>query len=1692
MRKLILILIFLLFAGDLVAQSSVSAQGSMVNIYNTIVRRDPSGDIVASTINAETGFEINGVPLASLDNVLWVDISFSAVTSTGSINRPYSTISAALTASTSGDLILVVPGVYSEHLAVTQDSISIIGVGGAEVTFLEALSSGGTGIALVDYTLIKGFHLTTDAAGAIIELNGGENSVQILDNVINSTGSGTFGISVGASGSDSLLIQGNTFKTNSGDGAIWLQKTNTNTVVDNNFFFGSDSTSGYAIQTAGINVGTFSNNVIDGYASGIFVHTVTSGTAGSYNVLIEGNTIKESAKAIRLGHASQSTNMDSIFVVDNTLHHNNIGVHIADDATILANTFEIIDNRFLENTSDYTNDHSTLVPYSILSWSNGIDARRVVTTAEVDETRHYEFLVDGQTDPAASAGVNTGYFAYNKTAGSNGVYTINALEGVARSSYADEAGTFRGVYGRTYTNADATSTMRTAIGGEFSARASYSGGTEAVAEGGTAFVGSRIWMAPYFTAGSLSNINNFHGLWLYNEHTSNSVTNAIFVDDAGGTGGWTNGLNFNGATIGTSELIGSQGEKWENVTTDGAWTTDATVDITKATTVAGGERGINLSITHDTNPLTGTLMGGRLNARVDIDSPAGSVTGLEVKAGNTSVGYDISVVRGVYSELVNKTPSGATTWDYARAYEANLDLNQGSAGNVNTITNAAMFYGNYNLPTVGTYATVTNGYGVKIRNEAVGGTGQMLDAGFYLDDLSHSGGIYGWDFGIDFSGIGANSGRFGTADIRGALGELWENSTVDGRWTTDGGLTVDGDILTSTNTRDIGSSGTRFNRAYFDTVFANVYTNSDFVLGESGFDVTVNADTLKGAPVWDGALVVTGTITLGTDLDLAGDIYLDATKKVIFADDADDHTYILESGADVLDTYVGGVLAQKITESTTISGVLYDVWDVTGALTANSMISDGVLQALGAFTSLGIDDNATSNAITIEADEDVILVQNLALVTTKEFLFDGGGGHTKLAETSDDVLDVVIGGESMILLTEATPNTIAITANTVNTGTYDVDGAASATSYASDSWVTGTYGTFTLGAAEKFYIDASSTEHTQTAGALDIDVKPTDTATGVVVADLHLSAPTNGIENTTHVGLNLQYTGDDTDDASSIVQLMQVGFTPNTSPTTVYGLYSNDNDLDYFVFNDGTAESRFDGEVHFANNAAAATFGLQTTDADVVVAFDGTTNQGSLTYMEDEDRFDFDNDISVGGNIAVGGTVDGIDIATDVAANTTHRGSNGTDHSLLGATPGTATASIALIVDANKDIDLGTGDLLATELSGTLQTAAQTNVTSLGTLTALAVDNLLLDGNDISSTSGALTINTANDDEDAFIYGTTGTIFHADADIHSVGIGGNSTTTARLTIRELVPEDSSATILLYAKSDNAANYALGSLLYWNQDVSDDGPTTVAQIQGRSVNANGSGGQLVFKTHDGTEGGEGSDPVERMRIDGSGDVTIQGSLTVIGASTEYGEMYLNANGNPTTIETASTPISVKEFTTGALSGWTFDAGGTGAVIAYYDRGANVGVHDDTHGLSTSDIISIRGTTDYNGIFSVTVVDADSFYIADTWNNDNGASDWDEASHLIAGADAAGTYKIDWDMSGAEGGGAGSTVTYVMYVNTTAQAKTTIQRKFANNDVGAFGGHGLISISVSDKVFLTANSSGTNPLTHSYGALVLEKL
>jgi len=67
-------------------------------------------------------------------------------------------------------------------------------------------------------------------------------------------------------------------------------------------------------------------------------------------------------------------------------------------------------------------------------------------------------------------------------------------------------------------------------------------------------------------------------------------------------------------------------------------------------------------------------------------------------------------------------------------------------------------------------------------------------------------------------------------------------------------------------------------------------------------------------------------------------------------------------------------------------------------------------------------------------------------------------------------------------------------------------------------------------------------------------------------------------------------------------------------------------------------------------------------------------------------------------------------------------------------TPGTATASKALVLDANLDIAT-INSLTATSITGTLQTAAQTNITTVGTLAGLTATGVV----NVSSHDGSTT-----------------------------------------------------------------------------------------------------------------------------------------------------------------------------------------------------------------------------------------------------------------------------------------------------------------------------------------------------------------
>lgn len=213
---------------------------------------------------------------------------------------------------------------------------------------------------------------------------------------------------------------------------------------------------------------------------------------------------------------------------------------------------------------------------------------------------------------------------------------------------------------------------------------------------------------------------------------------------------------------------------------------------------------------------------------------------------------------------------------------------------------------------------------------------------------------------------------------------------------------------------------------------------------------------------------------------------------------------------------------------------------------------------------------------------------------------------------------------------------------------------------------------------------------------------------------------------------------------------------------------------------------------------------------------------------------------------------------------------------------------------------------------------------------------------------------------------------------------------------------------------------------------------------------------------------------------------------------YGEMYLNNNGTASKINTAAYPVLLAHFTTGSLNGFTFDAGRiVEDDIDQETDQTQLGITTNAnHNLETGDIVSLTGMNNaaHNGITAITDTGDKTFTCDDiAYAANAGASTGVvvEGSHLIAGANAAGVYKVTWHLSTTAAGA--DTYLVTIYIGTTAHAMCRSQRKIPNNDQGALAGGAIAIIAATNKIYLAVtNTTGTNDLTNQYGNFTLHRL
>ena len=269
-------------------------------------------------------------------------------------------------------------------------------------------------------------------------------------------------------------------------------------------------------------------------------------------------------------------------------------------------------------------------------------------------------------------------------------------------------------------------------------------------------------------------------------------------------------------------------------------------------------------------------------------------------------------------------------------------------------------------------------------------------------------------------------------------------------------------------------------------------------------------------------------------------------------------------------------------------------------------------------------------------------------------------------------------------------------------------------------------------------------------------------------------------------------------------------------------------------------------------------------DADTELELTAPTMDinASTTVTVDTADLVITGDTSATGAVDITGDLDVDNINIDGNAIT----STDTNGDITISPNGTGT----VVIDTDLDVDninINGNAITSTDTNGNI--ALTPDGTGEVDISKVDIDSGTIDGVTIGGASaGAGTFTTITGSGDMNI--DSGTLF-VDASANAVGIGTTSPST-HLHIQ--APEETAKLRLQRSGSTNASDADLGEIEFFNSDGTSDGPNVSAKVTASTYTGAGAGGQLKFHTHDGTEaGGEGSDPVERMRIDGIGNVGI---------------------------------------------------------------------------------------------------------------------------------------------------------------------------------------------------------------------------
>jgi hypothetical protein len=594
------------------------------------------------------------------------------------------------------------------------------------------------------------------------------------------------------------------------------------------------------------------------------------------------------------------------------------------------------------------------------------------------------------------------------------------------------------------------------------------------------------------------------------------------------------------------------------------------------------------------------------------------------------------------------------------------------------------------------------------------------------------------------------------------------------------------------------------------TTAAGLWTLTETSL-DTTYDVKITSGTSIRYILWSDEITLKGIDTASLKVrgveGAAAPIYLFADQ----ADDAGDAWRIQASASDTLaigsDKAVAGTIIDYLTitnganaaaSTVTVGGILTvtTTLDVNGTadydVTDYDIASSGDIDLVSTNDAVGaiyLRENAgTSGTIKIHADQGTSVAEGAESVT---ILSDAGGvGVRSTANLANAVNLTVDGGTSSTMTlfndqgTAATEGAASIQLlsdvggvniksglNGANAILLTADGGTSETIVIHADQGTGTGSIELLSDAGGIELDAG-TDIILDAGGTDIFLKDDGTLFGTLhnsSGELVIKSSSSGTTAATFSGANVTFAGtvDATTDftiGSTVITDDVITFTPSSSDTVT--LTSSANGAFSLVTVD---------------NAAAA--------ANIQITADGTAELAGTTVTLDsaaDIELEATNDINVPASVGLTFGDDGEKIEGD-GSNLVVESSGTLDMNSGGVLTLDSGAAIniepaggsAILLDGTISVDAGvvTGasSITSTAFVGTLSTGAQTNITSLGTITSdlhLDADLDFQGAQSITTTTGDLTV-AVNAGADVLI-GDDVTLLKIDGGADSVILPGNS------------------------------------------------------------------------------------------------------------------------------------------------------------------------------------------------------------------------------------------------------------------------------------------------------------------------------